>query len=149
MLKIIDVMIEKQSKRIEEGKGTKIDHAMVNWANKTWDKHPKIWEFIEKHRTGVDIAMDVAMTAALINLGYQLGKAGMLKDFNSAGEVGSAVMKLTDDGKGLIFAFDNVRNNGKLITATKFTTENQANLLTMVNVATEALKNQGVDLHTI
>ena len=149
MIKIIDAMVEKQAKRIEEGKGTKLDHAMVNWANKTWEKHPKIWKFIEDHKTGVDIAMDVAMTAALLNLGYQFGKSSMLKEFNSAGKVGSAVIKLTDDSKGLIFAFSNVRNNGKLITATKFTTENQANLLTMVNVAAEALKNQGVDLHTI
>lgn len=148
MLKIIDAMVEKQAKRIEEGKATKIEKAMHDRNMKFWSKHPKLSKFVLEHQKGVDIACDVAMTIALVNLGYQFGKIGMLKAFNSGVTDASAAFSLADEGKNLSVVSTCVHKNG-IEVVTGFKVKESSDLLKVVNVATEALKNQGVDIHAI
>ena len=138
MIKIIDAMVEKQAKRIEEGKATKIEKAIHDRNMKFWSKHPKLSKFVLEHQKGVDIACDVAMTIALVNLGYQFGKIGMLK----------AAFSLADEGKNLSVVSTCVHKNG-IEVVTGFKVKESSDLLKVVNVATEALKNQGVDIHAI
>ena len=148
MLKIIDVMVEKQAKRIEEGKATKIEKDMYDKRMKFWSKHPKLSKFVIEHQKGIDIACDVAMTAALLNLGYQLGKVGMLKSFNSGVTDATAAFSLADEGKNLSVVSTCIHKDG-IEVVTGFKVKESSDLLKVVNVATEALKNQGVDIHAI
>ena len=148
MIKIIDAMVEKQAKRIEEGKATKIEKAMHDRNMKFWSKHPKLSKFVLEHQKGVDIACDVAMTIALVNLGYQLGKAGMLKEFNSGVTDAKAALALVDEGKNLSVVTTCMHKNG-IEVMTGFKLKDPSDLLKVVNKATEALKNQGVDIHAI
>lgn len=148
MLKIIDVMVEKQAKRIEEGKATKIEKAIFDKKVNFWTKHPKLLKFIDEHQKGVDIACDVAMTIALLNLGYQLGKAGMIKAFNSGVTDAKAALALVDEGKNLSVVTTCMHKNGVEV-MTGFKVKDPSDLLKVVNKATEALKNQGVDIHAI
>lgn len=148
MLKIIDVMVEKQAKRIEEGKATKIEKAIFDKKVNFWTKHPKLLKFVIEHQKGIDIACDVAMTAALLNLGYQLGKIGMLKSFNSGVTDASAALSLVDEGKNLSVVTTCMHKNGVEV-MTGFKVKDPSDLLKVVNKATEALKNQGVDIHAI
>jgi hypothetical protein len=148
MLKIIDAIWEKQVERIDNGKATKIEKAIFDKKVNFWTKHPKLMNFIDEHQKGVDIACDIAMTAALLNLGYQLGKVGMLKAFNSGVTDAKVALNLVDDGKMLSVVTTCVHKNA-IEVATGFKLKDPSDLLKVVNIATEALKNQGVDIHTI
>lgn len=148
MLKIIDAIWDKQVERIDNGKATKIEKAIFDKNVNFWTKHPKLMNFIDEHQKGVDIACDVIMTAALLNLGYQLGKVGMLKAFNSGLTDQSAALTLTDEGKNISAVISCVHKNGVKV-ITEYKVKESSDLLKVVNVATEALKNQGVDIHTI
>ena len=148
MIKLIDAMVEKQAKRIEEGKATKIEKAIHDRNMKFWSKHPKLSKFVLEHEKGVDIACDVAMTIALVNLGYQFGKISMLKSFNSGVTDAKAALALVDDGKMLSVVTTCTHKNG-IEVMTGFKLKDPSDLLKVVNKATEALKNQGVDIHAI
>ena len=148
MLKIIDAIWDKQLERIENGKATKIEKAIFDKNVNFWTKHPKLMNFIDEHQKGVDIACDVVMTAALLNLGYQLGKVGMLKSFNSGVTDATAAFSLADEGKNLSVVSTCIHNGG-IEVVTGFKVKESSDLLKVVNVATEALKNQGVDIHAI
>lgn len=148
MLKIIDTLVEKQVERIDNGKATKIEKDMFDKRMKFWSKHPKLSKFIVDHKKGIDIACDVAMTAALLNLGYQLGKIGMLKSFNSGVTDATAAFTLADEGKNLSVVSTCIHEGG-IEVVTGFKVKESSDLLKVVNVATEALKNQGVDIHAI
>lgn len=148
MLKIIDAIWDKQVERIDNGKATKIEKAIFDKKVNFWTKHPKLMKFIDDHQKGVDIACDVAMTAALLNLGYQLGKVGMLKAFNSGVSDATAAFSLADEGKNLSVITACTHKDG-IEVVTGFKVKESSDLLKVVNVATEALKNQGVDIHAI
>ena len=148
MLKIIDAIVGKQVERNNNGKATKIEKAIYDKQMKFWSKHPKLLKFLNEHEKGVDIAMDVAMTAALLNLGYQLGKVGMIKAFNSGVSDASAAFSLADEGKNLSVITTCIHKDG-IEVVTGFKVKESSDLLKVVNVATEALKNQGVDIHAI
>ena len=148
MLKIIDTIVEKQIERNNNGKATKIEKAIFDNQMKFWSKHPKLLKFINEHEKGIDIAMDVAMTAALLNLGYQLGKVGMVKSFNSGVTDATAAFSLADEGKNLSVVSTCIHKNGMEV-VTGFKVKESSDILKVVNVATEALKNQGVDIRAI
>lgn len=148
MLKIIDTIVGKQVERNNNGKATKIEKAIFDKQVKFWSKHPKLLKFLNEHEKGVDIVMDVAMTAALLNLGYQLGKIGMLKSFNSGVTDATAAFTLADEGKNLSVVSTCIHEGG-IEVVTGFKVKESSDLLKVVNVATEALKNQGVDIHAI
>ena len=148
MIKLIDAMVEKQAKRIEEGKATKIEKAIHDRNMKFWSKHPKLSKFVLEHEKGVDIACDVAMTIALVNLGYQFGKISMLKSFNSGVTDAKAALALVDEGKNLSVVTTCTHKNG-IEVMTGFKLKDPSDLLKVVYKATEALKNQGVDIHAI
>ena len=148
MLKIIDALAEKQAERIDNGKATKIEKDMFDKRMKFWSKHPKLLKFVDEHGKGIDIVCDVAMTIALLNLGYQLGKIGMVKSFNSGVTNATAAFSLADEGKNLSVVTTCIHKEG-IEVVTGFKVKESSDLLKVVNVATEALKNQGVDIHTI
>lgn len=147
MLKIIDTICEKSCKRVDEGKATKIDTVIHNWAKKSVQKHPKFWKFITDHEEAVDIVLDVAMTASLINLGYQFGKLKVIKDFNKPLIDTATGFKLADNGKDLIIANSSLHPGLKVDTIVKV--KEPSDLLKIANSSIEALKNRGVEFHTI
>lgn len=148
MLKIVDALVDRRNRRVVEGTANKLEQKQYDNTRKFYEKHPKLCKFVVDHKTAIGVALDVALTADLIFIGYQFGKVGMVKEFNKAGEIGKATVQLTEGGKGIALTFENIRKSG-LKTTSVFGTENPANLIAVANTAIEALKNNGVDLHTI
>lgn len=148
MLKIIDALVEKHVERNNNGKATKIEKAIYDKQMKFWSKHPKLLKFLNEHEKGVDIACDVVMTAALLNLGYQLGKGFSIKAINSPITSSQSILKLADDGKALIFSTSCTHSGGIHIDTSSTIREKDA-LMKLVDSAVNALKNQGVEIHTI
>ena len=147
MVKILSKAAEKTMDRIENGKANKLEKAYVDLAKKLAEKFPNAAIFINENMETIDIVFDIAFMALLLNLGYQFGKRAMLKDLNALCN-GKMSYNMLPDGKGIQIITKHVTPKGINITRT-ITTNDTSNLLGLMNIANEALCNNGIKFKAI